>query len=113
MGGTQVKPQNPPSPRHVLVIFNRGHESSSKEAQNWNFGIGQNYKRDQNKLKMKTILEENRILEFYATEGGTICDKMTSAAHKRADIRVGSFDHFFAKTMSADLVKFSIYDDIQ
>ena len=62
---------------------------------------------------MKTILEENRILEFYAKEGGTICDKMTSAAHKRADIRCGSFDHFFAKTMSADLVKFSIYDDIQ
>ena len=30
---------------------------------------------DQNKLKVKTILEENRILEFYATEGGTICDK--------------------------------------
>ena len=24
---------------------------------------------------MKTILEENRILEFYATKGGTICDK--------------------------------------
>ena len=55
----------------------------------------QNYKRDQNKLK--TILEENRILEFYATEGGTICDKMASASHKRADIRCGSFDHFFCQ----------------
>ena len=46
---------------------------------------------------MKTILEENRILEFYATEGGTICDKMASAAHKRADIPAAALIIFLAK----------------
>ena len=62
---------------------------------------------------MKTILEENRILEFYAIEGEQFAIKWPLLPTKGQIYAAAALIIFFAKTMSADLVTFSIYDDIQ